>query len=209
MQNNLLKLLHSAAPQPSYISSKDGGSIVSLCLHCLMVQDGFTIIDDSTRKRHSKYQPPVDWSSQFPDQWIFRYSKESKVNCFVLHCSLQTRSGRLFIHASEENNPSNIQVLGLLVPNYVLDPSKIKENSWKGVIDGEDKMIDLFKQHILEPLERNAEARIINTEDEKYFKKALARFSHVLTKKSSTSYFTASVAVITLGIFVYLKKIRK
>lgn len=40
-------LLQLACPKPEYVAGGDGGGVLALALHCLMVRDGFHVIDTS------------------------------------------------------------------------------------------------------------------------------------------------------------------
>ncbi|PNG99956.1 hypothetical protein TSOC_014245, partial [Tetrabaena socialis] len=80
-----------------------------------------------------------------------------KANRFTLHCSLQTRTRRMFVHASEEGNPPNTCVLGLQMDNYIPDPAAVKSGSWAGVLVNAAKMQALFTEHVVLPLQQNAE----------------------------------------------------
>lgn len=82
------------------------------------------------------YTPPKDWNV-FEDEWVVIYARAGSPSVFRLHCALQAATGRLFVHASEleENGvpkPSNIQVLGLQLLNYV-NTDREDSSSWEGV----------------------------------------------------------------------------
>ena len=54
------------------------------------------------------------------------------MSTFTVHCSLQTASGRMFVHAREHDNPSNMRYMGLTVGKYIPDISKAQSESWTG-----------------------------------------------------------------------------
>lgn len=68
MPNSVTALLQAALPKPAHIASSDGGAVLALALHTLMVREGFTVVDESGRKKYSVYCPPADWNSIYPDQ---------------------------------------------------------------------------------------------------------------------------------------------
>ncbi|KXZ47526.1 hypothetical protein GPECTOR_34g685 [Gonium pectorale] len=76
---------------------------------------------------------------------------------YTLHCSLQTRTKRMFIQGSEENNPNNVWVLGLQLDNYVTDATPLRNGWGSGVVKNAAKMRSLFTEYILRPLVTNAE----------------------------------------------------
>ena len=51
---------------------------------------------------------------------------------FVLHCSLQAGSGKVFLQAREEGVASNIPCMGLLLGKYVPDSQQLRQSSWDG-----------------------------------------------------------------------------
>lgn len=117
-QDTLADLLQLAVPKPGYIAASGGAAALALALHCLMTRDGFTVEGATAglgQKRPSSYTPPADWNGKFQDEWVFTYTKDGKANKFVLHCSLQAASNRMYIHCSELGNLGNVHVLGLLV----------------------------------------------------------------------------------------------
>ena len=57
--------------------------------------------------------------------------RDGCANELILHCSLQTATGRMFVQAREKGNPHNVQALGLLVSKYV-QPENGKGPSWEG-----------------------------------------------------------------------------
>jgi hypothetical protein len=54
------------------------------------------------------------------------------VSVFTLHCSLQAATGKMFVHAREKDNPSNMRYMGLLVGKYVPDLEAAKLDTWTG-----------------------------------------------------------------------------
>ena len=58
--------------------------------------------------------------------------RKGYVSTFTVHCSLQTASGRMFVHAREHDNPSNMRYMGLTVGKYIPDMTKAKSESWTG-----------------------------------------------------------------------------
>lgn len=157
----LSQLLQVALPKPAHLANTDGGPALALSLHCCMVREGYTVLDTAERTRQSVYMPPADWNGRYKDEWIFHYTKDGKSNKFTLHCSLQPQSKRMFIHASEENNLNNVQILGLQLDNYIPEPSRLKGNDWNAVITNEDSLIQLFTQYISIPLGENAEDMVL------------------------------------------------
>lgn len=154
-------MLEAALPKPAHIATSDGGAVLALALHCLMVKEGFTVVDQSGRKKHSVYCPPSDWNGIYLDQWVLVYTKDGYAHRFVLHCSLQVTTKRMFIHASEEGNQNNVCVLGLQLDNYVPDPTILKSNSWEDVVQNQVKLSELFAAHITQPLTAQAEELVL------------------------------------------------
>lgn len=164
-QDTLTDLLALAVPKPAHIANSDGGAALALALHCLMVRDGFTVEEaasSSGRRQRSSYAPPAEWNGRFSDEWVFSYTKDGKANKFVLHCSLQSASRRMYVHSSELGNLPNVQVLGLLVDNYVPDAKRLKSNEWAGVLQQEGKLVEMFSAYITQPLTDNAEATCLS-----------------------------------------------
>ena len=58
--------------------------------------------------------------------------RKGYVSIFTVHCSLQTASGRMFVHAREHDNPSNMRYMGLTVGKYIPDMTRAKSESWTG-----------------------------------------------------------------------------
>ena len=54
------------------------------------------------------------------------------MSTFTVHCSLQTASGRMFVHAREHDDPSNMRYMGLTVGKYIPDMTKAQSESWTG-----------------------------------------------------------------------------
>jgi hypothetical protein len=145
---DLQKLLERACPNPSILSS-NAGAVLSLALNCLMGEEGYTL-DDSNPPGCA---PPAGWHSKFKHEWVFSYTRPGKANKFVLHCSLQIQTNRMFVHASEPLNESNIQILGLSLDNYVPNPEPLSSGRWEeGVVQRADGLHEMFKQYITEPL---------------------------------------------------------
>jgi hypothetical protein len=44
------------------------------------------------------------------------------------------------------------QLLGLLLPKYVPDTSRLFQASWEGVLDNTDALVHMLRQHVIEPL---------------------------------------------------------
>ncbi|GIL78016.1 hypothetical protein Vretimale_7351 [Volvox reticuliferus] len=162
----LIQLLEKACPRPSYLAPTDGGPILALALHCLMVNDGFILASEggqSIADPATRFLPQKDWNGKLLDQWIFFYTKPGKARKFTLHCSLQGRTKRMFIHASEENNLANICVLGLQLENYISRPNTLASNSWRAppgqelVVRNAAKMSGLMTEHVIQPLLQMAE----------------------------------------------------
>jgi hypothetical protein len=145
------KLLQLAYSSPKYLSRTDGADALVLSLHCLLVEQGYVSLggakqpvlklkvplEEGSAKKTPVYTPPKDWSV-FEDEWVVSYARAGSPSVFRLHCALQAATGRLFVHASEldENGvpkPSNIQVLGLQLLNYV-DTDREDKSSWEGIV---------------------------------------------------------------------------
>ncbi|GLC40295.1 hypothetical protein PLESTB_001806400 [Pleodorina starrii] len=130
----LAQLLEKACPRPSYLASSDGGPALALALHCLMVEAGFVLAPEGGQGGSSdpeaRFVPQKDWNGMFLDQWVFTYTKPGKARKFTMHCSLQARTKRMFVHSCEENNYANVCVLGLQLDNYVPHPAALRSNNW-------------------------------------------------------------------------------
>ena len=61
-------------------------------------------------------------------------TRKGYLSVFTIHCSLQAASGRMFLHAREQDNPSNIRYMGLTVNKYIPDVKQAKSESWEGAI---------------------------------------------------------------------------
>lgn len=153
-QDSVTGLLALACPKPCHIASGGGGAVLALALHCLMVRDGFTPLGVPPERCHSTYTPPPGWNGAYKDEWVFHYTKDGFANTFTLHCSLQLKSGKMFVHASEENNLHNIQVMGFQLENYVADPLLLKRNDWdvEGIVTNQQSMVAMFMKYITTPL---------------------------------------------------------
>ena len=75
----LAVLLARAVPRPDAIRGKDGAAALSLALHCLMVEAGFTPLDARGRPNggSSGFQPAKDWNGKFDNEWVFMYSRRA------------------------------------------------------------------------------------------------------------------------------------
>ena len=154
-QNLLTPLLEQVFPTPvSFFSQSATASIndvVPLCLHCLMIEAGCTPLSSK------KNRPPAKWNAH-EDEWIveYRHEKDGATATFRLHCSLQRRSGRLFVHAEEIEEASgekNIQVLGLQMTNYTkVVPEDTKGGAWGDYVKNERTLKEMFRQFIVKPL---------------------------------------------------------
>jgi len=154
-QNLLTPLLEQVFPTPvSFFSQSATASIndvVPLCLHCLMIEAGCT--PPSSKKN----RPPAKWNAH-EDEWIveYRHEKDGVTATFRLHCSLQRRSGRLFVHAEEIEEASgekNIQVLGLQMTNYTkVVPEDTNGGAWGDYVKNERTLKEMFRQFIVKPL---------------------------------------------------------
>jgi hypothetical protein len=101
------------------------------------------------------FAPPANWR-QHPQEWIIQYSRPKAISPFVLRCSLQEATGRLFIHASEtgpDHMPrrENIQVLGLQLANYT-SKERCDSKSWEDVIQNERTLLEMFREFVSRPL---------------------------------------------------------
>lgn len=199
----LSQLLQVALPKPAYLSNTDGGAALALALHCLMIRDGYTVVDSGQRVRHSVYMPPSDWNGRFKDEWVFKYTKDGKANKFTLHCSLQSQSKRMFVHASEEHNINNIQILGLQLENYVPDTSKLKSNQWSGVITNETSLVELFCKYITVPLSDNAEEMVLGDVYEEDRQHSASAWYH------NPYVVPAAIAATSIAAFVILYYARR
>lgn len=75
---------------------------------------------------------------------------------FVLHCSLDERSQRLYIQASEVGNRVNAQVMGLHVGKNVPDSKEFREavrsGTWSGAVINQRSVVDMFTTYVTDPL---------------------------------------------------------
>ena len=165
-KNLVTPLLERLFPTPvSFFARTNATSddVVPLCLHCLMVEAGCS-------PRSSKdNRPPVSWN-QHPDEWIIEYRHRNAASGTLrLHCSLQRRSGRLFVHAEElvddpkltkaqerktdqDASARNIQVLGLQLTNYTRNVADDAGGSWSDYVRNERTLKEMFLQFIVRPL---------------------------------------------------------
>eukprot|EP00887_Chlorella_sp_A99_P004671 scaffold4.g4671.t1 len=126
-----------------------------------MMEAGFVQLDARGRPQQS-WQPPKDWATRYPDEWVFLYSLPGAALRFRLHCSLQAQTRRMFIHASEIDSQDmplkdNIQVMGLQLDNYVPDPARLRTRSWEGLVANEHTLADMAGEFVIQPLWRQAE----------------------------------------------------
>lgn len=163
-KNLVTPLLEQLFPTPvSFFARTNATSddVVPLCLHCLMVEAGCS-------PRYSKdSRPPVSWNKH-PDEWIIEYRHGDAANGTLrLHCSLQRRTGRLFVHAQElvddpeparshgtdqDVSTRNIQVLGLQLTNYTKLANDDAGGSWSDYVRNERTLKEMFRQFIVKPL---------------------------------------------------------
>lgn len=124
-----------------------------------MVDSGFVTLNSKDVKIKG-FAPPANWR-QHPQEWIIPYTRPGAAFTFVLRCSLQEATGRLFIHASEsgpDNMPrrENIQVLGLQLANYT-SGERCTSKSWETVIQNERTLMEMFREFVTRPLWEAAE----------------------------------------------------
>ena len=168
----LATLLRKAYPtvQEFVIDNTDDATsadIIVLCLHCMMVEQGFTPLE-LENQASSSYTPPTGWNS-LQDEWIVTYTRTYSPNKFRLHCAMQATTGRLFVHASEQEvstdgsvsmKASNIQVLGLQLGNYAAFPQGEvpvdATRSWEECLKNERTLKEMFHEFVLVPLWSNA-----------------------------------------------------
>ena len=121
-----------------------------------------------------------DWNTRFTDEWVFeftRYAVNGDVhplcsviditqdaidaawvcrrgcaNTFVLHCSLQAASGKMFVHAREAGGSANAHCLGLLLSKYIPEPGPLASSSWQGLPAEAEALEEMFATHIARPL---------------------------------------------------------
>jgi hypothetical protein len=133
-----------------------------------MVDDGFITLNPKEAPIKG-FSPPANWR-QHPQEWIIQYTRPKALSQFVLRCSLQEATGRLFIHASEtgpDNMPrrENIQVLGLQLANYT-SKERCEGKSWLNVIQNERTLMEMFREFVSRPLWDAAEKEFDVVEDE-------------------------------------------
>lgn len=59
----LAELLKQAIPKPAFLAITDGGPVLSLALHCLMIQAGFELASNAAHGRTTPtFVPPKDWN---------------------------------------------------------------------------------------------------------------------------------------------------
>ncbi|BDA50375.1 hypothetical protein COCOBI_16-0510 [Coccomyxa sp. Obi] len=147
------KHLQSAVREPRFVQTDDGGSIIALALHCVMVEQGFRV---AAEKKFgggtSAFSPAADWHGKYTNEWVFDYNRAGYVSKFQLHCSLQPGSGKMFVHAREADSPTNMRYMGLLVDKYVPDPGKAKGNSWEGVLVEQEALKQQLIEYVVGPL---------------------------------------------------------
>ncbi|KAK9917606.1 hypothetical protein WJX75_006379 [Coccomyxa subellipsoidea] len=147
------KHLQSAVREPRFVQTDDGGSILALALHCLMVDHGFRVDADRTfGGGASPFCPAADWHGKFTNEWVFDYRRPGYASAFALHCSLQAASGKMFVHAREADSPTNMRYMGLLVDKYVPDPGMAKGSSWAGVVVEQEALKQQLEEFVAEPL---------------------------------------------------------
>lgn len=92
---------------------------------------------------------------------IFRYVYPGKEGVFLLHCSLQEATQRLFVQVSEDGNRQNVQVMGLQVDRSVPDSEQFREatriGTWEGVVRNQTSVVEMFKTYVTDPLLRKAQ----------------------------------------------------
>jgi hypothetical protein len=133
-----------------------------------MVDSGFITLNPKNAPIKG-FAPPANWR-QHPQEWIIQYTRPKAVSSFVLRCSLQEATGRLFIHASESGADSmprreNIQVLGLQLVNYA-SKERCEGKSWVGAIDSERTLKEMFTEFVSKPLWESAEKEYTHEEDD-------------------------------------------
>ena len=72
-------------------------------------------------------------------------------NTFVLHCSLQAPSGKMFVSAREEGNSPNTQCMGLLLGKYV-PRQALASPDWRGLPKEAEALEGMFTTYITSPL---------------------------------------------------------
>ncbi|CAL8464775.1 g4310 [Coccomyxa elongata] len=145
--------LRSAVREPRFVQTEDGGSVLALALHCVMVEQGFRV---TAEKKFgggaSAFSPAADWQGKYTNEWVFDYKRVGYASGFQLHCSLQPGSGKMFVHARETDSPTNMRYMGLLVDKYVPDPAKAKGSSWEGVLVEQEALKQQLEEYVIGPL---------------------------------------------------------
>jgi len=59
---DLPRLLEDAVPLPSYVQTENGGALLALAAHCIMVNEGFVPLAKA-RTGASIFSPPEGWNS--------------------------------------------------------------------------------------------------------------------------------------------------
>jgi hypothetical protein len=72
-------------------------------------------------------------------------------NIFVLHCSLQAATGKVFVHAREQGNSRNVQCLGLLLRKYIPEPA-LARPTWRGLPEQAEALGEMFAEYVARPL---------------------------------------------------------
>ncbi|KAG2495429.1 hypothetical protein HYH03_006376 [Edaphochlamys debaryana] len=193
-----------------------------------MVEAGFHLAGDGrASKGDAKYVPPKDWNGMYLDQWIFEYTTPGKANKFTLHCSLQNKSKRMYIHASEDSNPTNVCVLGLQLDNYVPNPALLKAGWTAAAGDAGDaagnggsfavvhclKMKSLFTEYVITPLLANAEEQQVAPAGDEGAGGALAGMGAAaregwaawLSSRQGTVAMAAGAAAVAVGVVLVLR----
>lgn len=161
----LSTLLRKAYPTiKDFLNATSGATsadVIMLCLHCMMVDDGFTALDMETYKPIRSYAPPPGWNS-LQEEWIVTYQRGQNPNRFRLHCAIQSSTGRVFVHASEQEvstdgtaciKASNIQVLGIQLENYAYAEVELtRTQSWENCLKNERTLKEMFQEFVLLPL---------------------------------------------------------
>lgn len=191
--------------------------VIALCLHSMMVDYGYITLDmESHEPLHSPYTPPNGWNS-FQDEWIVMYGMKYSPNRFRLHCAIQAHTGRLFVHASEQEvspdgstsiKSSNIQVLGLQLGNYssfqekgnVLDSGM----AWEECLQNERTLREMFHEFVLNPLSSHATRNEKEQEQQEENEDARSMLSGYGDGIISTGILLASFIGITYVGYLYL-----
>lgn len=169
-QSYLATLLRKAYPMTTDLlvdnQKATRADVIVLCLHCMMVDHGYTPVDmENFKPLPSPYTPPEGWNS-FQDEWVVIYARKYSPSRFRLHCAIQAHTGRLFVHASEQEvspddgstsiKPSNIQVLGLQLGNYTAckEEGSVMETgmAWEECLQNERTLREMFHEFVLLPL---------------------------------------------------------